>query len=50
VKGRFRIELSVGSFVLAEPGDYALWGPGIDHWWVAEEESTVITVRWPSIP
>jgi hypothetical protein len=26
VKGRFRIELSTGSFVLEREGDYAVWG------------------------
>lgn len=48
VKGRFRLELSVGAFVLEHEGDYAIWGPGIDHSWHAEEDSVVITVRWPS--
>lgn len=48
VSGRFRIELSVASQVLAQPGDYAMWGPGIGHSWQAEEDSVVITVRWPS--
>ncbi len=48
VKGRFRIDLSTGSFLLEEEGDYAIWGPGVDHSWRAEEDSVVITVRWPS--
>lgn len=46
VRGRFRIDLTVGSHVLATQGDYAMWGPGIGHSWQAEEASTVITVRW----
>ncbi len=50
VKGRFRLDLSTGSVVLKEEGDYAIWGPGIDHSWSAEEDSVVITVRWPSRP
>ncbi len=50
VKGRFRLELSTGVFVLKEEGDYAMWGPGIEHLWHAEEDSVVITVRWPSTP
>ncbi|MGH8899856.1 MAG: signal peptidase I [Egibacteraceae bacterium] len=50
VKGRFRLELSVGTVVLHNQGDYAVWGPDIDHSWQAEEDSVVITVRWPSIP
>jgi hypothetical protein len=48
VSGRYRIALSTGSHVLSEPGDYAMWGPGVDHTWEAIEDSTVITVRWPS--
>jgi hypothetical protein len=50
VRGRFRLDLSVGSTTLEKEGDYAVWGPGIDHSWQAEEDSIVITVRWPSIP
>jgi len=49
VKGRFRLELSTSTFVLQREGDYAVWGPGIDHAWHAEEDSVVITVRWPSL-
>lgn len=48
VKGRFRINLSVDTFVLEREGDYAMWGPGIGHSWLAEQDSVVITVRWPS--
>ena len=50
IRGRFRLDLSVGSVTLEREGDYAVWGPGIDHCWQAEEDSIVITVRWPSIP
>ncbi len=48
VKGRFRVDLSVDSFILEQEGDYAMWGPGIGHSWRAEEASVVVTVRWPS--
>ncbi len=48
VKGRFRVNLSADSLVLDQEGDYAMWGPGIGHSWRAEEDSVVITVRWPS--
>jgi hypothetical protein len=48
VNGRFRIELAVGTALLAEPGDYAMWGPGIGHSWRAEGDSVVVTVRWPA--
>ena len=50
VRGRFHLDLSVASTTLEKEGDYAVWGPGIDHSWQAEEDSIVITVRWPSIP
>jgi hypothetical protein len=50
ISGRFRLEFPTRSPVLSEPGDYVVWGPGVDHSWYAEQESTVLTVRWPSIP
>ena len=50
VRGRFRIDLSVGSALLAEAGDYAMWGPRIAHSWRSEEDSVVVTVRWPAVP
>lgn len=50
VRGKFRVDLSVGNILLEREGDYATWGPGIEHSWQAEEDSVVITVRWPSIP
>jgi hypothetical protein len=49
VEGRFRLDLTVGSFTLQRQGDYVVWGPGIDHSWEAEEHSIVITIRWPSL-
>lgn len=50
ISGRFHVELPDRTVVLATPGDYVLWGPGVDHCWLAEEESVVVTVRWPSLP
>ena len=48
VDGNFHISLTAGQAQLTRQGDYAVWGPGIDHSWEAEEDSVVITVRWPS--
>jgi hypothetical protein len=48
VKGKFRIDLTEGSFTLEREGDYLVWGPGIDHSWEALTEAVVVTVRWPS--
>ncbi|MEU5539618.1 signal peptidase I, partial [Streptomyces sp. NPDC020362] len=50
VSGRFRVELPDRSVLLTRQGDYVVWGSGVDHSWVAEEESVVLTVRWPSVP
>ncbi|MEW2445267.1 signal peptidase I [Micromonospora marina] len=50
ISGAFRIELPDRTVVLRESGDYVVWGRGVDHSWYAERESTVLTVRWPSVP
>nr|AXL05448.1 hypothetical protein [uncultured bacterium] len=47
VRGTFRVDLTVGSRVLAEQGDYVLWGPGIDHSYEALTDAVVMAVRWP---
>ena len=49
ISGRFRVEVPGRSVLLAEQGDYVVWGKGVDHSWRAEEESVVLTVRWPSV-
>lgn len=50
IDGEFRIDLTGGTSTLRRPGDYVMWGPGIDHSWAALAASTVLTVRWPSAP
>jgi glyoxylate utilization-related uncharacterized protein len=35
VSGKFRIDLTEGSFTLEHEGGYLAWGPGIDHSWEA---------------
>ena len=50
VAGQFRLDLTVGSITLKRQGDYVVARPGIDHSWHAEQDSTVITIRWPSTP
>jgi len=49
IEGRFRIRLSTAELVLCWPGDYAMWGVGVGHSWSAEDDSVVVTLRWPSI-
>ena len=50
INGRFRLQFPEQEFVLSREGDYVLWCPGVPHYWSAEEDSTVLTVRWPSKP
>ncbi len=50
VSGRFRVRLPGREVLLAEQGDYVVWGRGTDHSWRAEEDAVVLTVRWPSVP
>ena len=49
VKGRFRLQFPEQEILLADEGDYALWLPGVPHYWSALEDSTIVTVRWPSV-
>ncbi|MBD2184204.1 signal peptidase I [Planktothrix sp. FACHB-1355] len=49
VSGRFRLQFPDTEVLLSREGDYALWCPGVPHCWLAEEESTILTVRWPSL-
>jgi hypothetical protein len=48
ISGKFRIDLTDGRCNLNRPGDYVMWGPGVDHSWQALAGSTVVAVRWPS--
>ncbi len=50
VRGRFRLRFPNRIVVLEREGDYALWALGVAHDWLAEDESVVLTVRWPSRP
>ncbi len=49
VSGRFRVEFPERTIVLAQGGDYVVFH-GVDHSWLAEEESVILGVRWPSVP
>lgn len=39
-----------GRVVLEQPGDFAVFGPGVAHSWRALADSVMLTVRWPSPP
>lgn len=49
ISGRDRISFPDRDVLLCRPGDYVIWAPGVPHRWRAEEESVVLTVRWPSV-
>lgn len=49
ISGAFRLDLPTGPVVLAKQGDYAMWGPGVEHSWEALEDCVMLTVRWPSV-
>ena len=50
IHGRFRFLFSDREQLLETEGDFVIWEPGTAHGWRAEEDSLVITIRWPSRP
>ncbi len=50
ISGRFRMRFPRREVLLERQGDYVVRGRGVDHSWHADEESVVLTVRWPSVP
>jgi quercetin dioxygenase-like cupin family protein len=50
VRGAIRLFFAGGKEqLLKEPGDYAVWTPGVAHRWRIEAADTVVlTIRWPS--
>ena len=49
ISGRFRVDLPGRGVLLARPGDYVVFH-GVSHSWHAEQDSVVLSVRWPSVP
>ncbi|MEO6026436.1 MAG: signal peptidase I [Candidatus Binatia bacterium] len=50
IRGRFALVFPNEEVLLAKEGDFVLFGPGVPHSFRSIEESTVLTVRWPSGP
>jgi quercetin dioxygenase-like cupin family protein len=48
ISGRFKFSFPDQNVLLRKQGDYVLWTPGVFHIWQAEEESIILTIRWPS--
>jgi hypothetical protein len=46
---RLNLPDGMREIILAAPGDYVAFGPGLSHSWEALEDSLVITVRFPSL-
>lgn len=50
LRGRFVLRFPDREVVLAGEGDFVLFGPDVPHSFRSEEESLVLTIRWPSRP
>lgn len=50
IHGHFVLLFPDREVTLKEEGDFVLFGPDTPHSFRSEEESLVLTVRWPSIP
>jgi hypothetical protein len=50
ISGKHLLDFGNTSILLERPGDYAIWSAGVGHSWTSIMDSTVLTVRWPSIP
>ncbi len=50
VSGCFVIDFRDKTIVVDKPGDYVMWGKGVDHKWHITEDTVTITIRWPSVP
>ena len=50
VRGRFRLSFPGREVLLTREGDFALWEPGVPHFWRPEGPTIILTVRWPSLP
>jgi hypothetical protein len=50
IRGRFALLFPDREVLLEKEGDFVLFGPGVGHSYRSEEESLILTVRWPSKP
>lgn len=48
VSGSFILEFPNQQVKLQTQGDYVMWAEGTGHRWHAEEDSVIVTIRWPS--
>jgi quercetin dioxygenase-like cupin family protein len=50
IRGKFTLLFPDREVLLQQEGDFVVFGPGVSHSFRADEESLVLTVRWPSVP
>ncbi len=51
ISGSMLLTFEDGSAHLSRPGNYAKWAADVAHTWEAtSDDTTVLTVRWPSSP
>lgn len=49
IRGRFVLLFPDREVALEKEGDFVLFGPDVPHSFRSEQESLVLTVRWPSL-
>ena len=49
MRGRFVLLFPDREIALEKEGDFVLFGPDVPHSFRSEQESLVLTVRWPSL-
>lgn len=49
VSGSHKLEFGNSSVLLERPGDYCIFSNGVAHSWESVDDSTVLTIRWPSL-
>jgi len=50
IRGHFVLLFPDREVALSKEGDFVLFGPDVPHSFRSEQESLVLTVRWPSLP
>ena len=50
IRGYFVLLFPDREVALTKEGDFVLFGPRVAHSFRSEQESVVLTVRWPSLP
>jgi mannose-6-phosphate isomerase-like protein (cupin superfamily) len=50
IRGHFVLRFPDREVPLVNEGDFVLFGPDVPHSFRSEQESLVLTVRWPSVP